>query len=187
VESANSSWVTMFVCANCARSGKELSSARRSRPEVPDLGLPGGHVRQIVIPCAGRLQPENVLRAFETGSDIVAVTACEEGNCHYAEGSRRCALRVESIQSLLQEIGLGEGRLLLCHLPGSAAEDLKLTSGEAGTSNLPESLEAKIAEIRDRIAEALRVCPPNPLRLLAQDALAANPLEEIAVGERGGR
>lgn len=176
----------MFVCANCARPGKELSSARRSRPEVPDLRLPG-HVRQIVIPCAGRLQPENVLKAFEAGSDVVAVTACDEGNCHYAEGSRRCALRVESIQSLLQEIGLGEARLVLCHLPGSAAEDLKLTSGEAGTSSSPELLEVKIQEIRDQITEALRVCPPNPLRLLAQDALVADSLEEITAEEGASR
>jgi coenzyme F420-reducing hydrogenase delta subunit len=177
----------MFVCANCARPGKELSSARRSRPEVPDLGLPGGHVRQIVIPCAGRLQPENVLKAFEAGSDVVAVTACEEGNCHYAEGSRRCALRVESIRLLLQEIGLGEGRLLLCHLPGSAAEDLKLTSGEGAVSGSLESLEDKIAEIRNQITEALRVCPPNPLRLLAQEALVANSLESITAGEEESR
>jgi len=177
VESSDSSWVTMFVCANCARPGKELSSARRSRPEVPDFGLPG-RVRQIVIPCAGRLQPENVLKAFESGSDVVAVTACEEGNCHYAEGSRRCALRVEFIRSLLQEIGLGEGRLLLCHLPGSAAEDLKLTSGDPEVSSSSESLEAKIAEIRDQIAEALRVCPPNPLRLLSQDADSSEEITE---------
>jgi F420-non-reducing hydrogenase iron-sulfur subunit len=172
----------MFVCANCARPGKQVTSAKRSRPEVPNFGVPG-YVRQIVVPCAGRLQPENVLKAFETGSDVVAVTACEESNCHYAEGSRRCALRVDFIRSLLQEIGLGEGRLLLCYLPGSAAEDLTLTTGVSDASSSSESLEEKIAAIRDQITEALRVCPPNPLRSFPQVASAAEFVEEIEAEE----
>jgi F420-non-reducing hydrogenase iron-sulfur subunit len=178
----NSSWVTMFVCANCARPGKELTSAHRSRPKVPDFGLPG-QVRSIVIPCAGRLQPENVLKSFETGSDVVTVIACEEGNCHYSEGSRRCALRVEAIQSLLQEIGLGEGRLLLGYLPGSAAEDLSLASGSSEASISSNDLENKIAGIRDHIVEALRVCPPNPLRLLPQDPADMACQDEVVAGE----
>ena len=128
-----------------------------------------GHVHQVIIPCAGRLQPEHVLKAFESGSQVVSVVACEEDNCHFAEGSRRCALRVEYIRSLLNEIGLGEGRLLLSYLPGSAVEDLDLASGRSNSLDQLIPLTAPITAIRDQVIEALRTCPPNPLLELYPD------------------
>ena len=125
----DSTGITVFVCANCARPGKVLTSAGRGRPVVPEFNWPG-RVQQIIMPCTGRLQPEHVLKAFESGSRLVSVIACQEDNCQYIEGSRRCARRVDYIRSILKEIGLGEDRLLLSHLPGSASEDLALAAGK---------------------------------------------------------
>lgn len=140
--------ITIFVCANSACQGGVLTDGGAACPEIPDSGLPG-RVRQIVLPCAGDLQPERILKTFEDGSDVIVVIACEEDNCHYSEGSRRCALRVEYIRSLIEEIGLGEGRLLFFRLPGSAVVPL----------------EDSIRAIRDQVLEALRIYPPNPLRM----------------------
>jgi len=112
----DSTEVTVFVCANSARPGRKVTSAGRARPVVPDFKWPG-RVRQIVIPCAGRLQPEHVLKAFESGSSVVSIIACQDDNCHFIEGSRRCALRVDYVRSILNEIGLGDERLLLSYLP----------------------------------------------------------------------
>jgi coenzyme F420-reducing hydrogenase delta subunit len=159
----DSSEITMFVCANCARPARAMSPAGRTRPVVPDFDLPGG-VRSIVVPCTGRLQPEHILRAFEAGSRVVGVVACREGNCHYGEGSRRCALRADYVRSILNEIGLGDGRLLISYLPGSASEDLALASGSSLGSGTGDSLQAQLLGIRSRILEALRTCPPNPLK-----------------------
>ena len=158
----DSTEITMFVCANCARPGKKTTSAGRVRPAVPDFNLPG-RVQRIIVPCTGRLQPEHVLKAFESGSSLVSVVACEENNCHYIEGSRRCALRLDYIRSILKEIGLGEERLLLSHLPGSASEDMALASGKPASGNHSDSLGARIAAIRDQAIEALRCLAPNPL------------------------
>jgi F420-non-reducing hydrogenase iron-sulfur subunit len=153
--------ITMFVCANCARPGVEAMAAAGMRPLIPDFHLPG-QVEQVVVPCTGRLQPEHLLRAFETGSSIVSVVACSEENCHHAEGSRRCSLRVEYVQSILREIGLGDGRLVFLRLPGSAAEDLQVSAGK-GSSFSPGALEARIVALRDRIVEAFNAYPSNPL------------------------
>lgn len=156
--------ITLFVCANCARPAQVSSSSGRPRAVVPDFNWPGP-VKQVIVPCTGRLQPEHVLKAFESGSSIVSVVACREDNCHYIEGSRRCARRLEYIRSLLSEIGLGDGRLLLFHLPGSASQDLALSSGKSADSEFPDSLRAQIEAVRDQAIEALRANPPNPLRL----------------------
>ena len=161
--------LTVFICANCARPGKEVTSAGRARPVVPDFNWPGP-ARQIIVPCSGRLQPEHVLKAFESGSSVVSVIACRQDNCHYTEGSRRCELRLDYIRSILKEIGLGDGRLLLSYLPGSASEDLALASGDSARAGGPDSLQAQIAAIRDSVIEALRVNPPNPLQQMSESA-----------------
>jgi F420-non-reducing hydrogenase iron-sulfur subunit len=175
--------VTVFVCANCARPAKEMTSAKRARPVVPDLHLPG-RVQQVIVPCTGRLQPEHVLRAFENGSSVVSVIACQDDNCHYIEGSRRCARRVDYIRSILNEIGLGEERLLLSCLPGSAIEDLSLASNApAGTDPLGR-LDAQVAAIRGQVIQALQTLPPNPLQQAVPGAQAGDvPGTDAAPGE----
>lgn len=178
--------ITMFICTNCARPGKELTSAGRVRPVVPDFNLPC-RTQRVVVPCSGRLQPEHVLRAFESGSNIVFVVACQEDNCHYGEGSRRCALRVDYIRAILKEIGLGEERLLLSYLPGSASEDLALAAGKCMPVGSAEAYEAQFAAIRNQAIEVLRNIPSNPLRLLSQEAETQDFLgEEMELSEVGG-
>jgi F420-non-reducing hydrogenase iron-sulfur subunit len=178
----DSTKMTVFVCANCARAGKELTSAGRARPVVPDFNLPG-HVKSIMVPCTGRIQPEHILKAFESGSSVVSIVACQEDNCHYAEGSRRGALRVEFVQSILREIGLGEGRLLLFHLPGSASEDMAMAAGKSGGSNNTDSLNSQIAAIRDRIIETLRTYPTSPLQLSSVPESEESYEEEMVISD----
>ncbi len=172
--------MTVFVCANCARPGQVLTSSGRARPVVPDFKWPTS-VEQITVPCTGRLQPEHVLRAFESGSSLVSVIACREDNCHYIEGSRRCARRVDYIRSILNEIGLGGGRLLLFRLPGSASEDLALAAGRPLPEPDRNTPDGPIAALRDAALEALRTFPPNPLQPVFESA-GALPLREATSG-----
>jgi F420-non-reducing hydrogenase iron-sulfur subunit len=182
----DSTEITMFVCANCARPGKKTASGSRARPAVPDFDLPG-RVQQIIVPCTGRLQPEHILKAFESGSSLVSVVACREDNCHFVEGSRRCALRLDFIRSILKEIGLGEERLLLSHLPGSASEDMALAAGMPAPVNGAGSLAAQIASIRDQAVQALRCLPPNPLLQFSPASLNGDAAQqEFNLGEDDG-
>ncbi|MBN2337775.1 MAG: hydrogenase iron-sulfur subunit [Acidobacteria bacterium] len=153
---------------------------------MPGFILPG-RVDRVILPCAGRLQPEHLLKAFESGCHVVAVVACEEGNCHHAEGSRRCTLRVGYVRSLLEKIGLGEGRLVLAHLPGSALEDLDVSEGRPAAGTHPDDLAARIEGIRKEILEALGNSPPNPLARPSSCAPAGGaPAEAPAPGGRAG-
>jgi F420-non-reducing hydrogenase iron-sulfur subunit len=156
--------VTVFACANCARTGQSFTQAARSKPDFPDFNWPKS-VQQVVVPCSGRLQPEHVLKAFESGSSVVAIIGCEDDNCHYLEGSMRCSRRVEYLRSLLNEIGLGDERLLFFRLPGSAAQDLAVASGRSGADDeYAKSVNAKIADIFAKTMAALQIYPGTPLR-----------------------
>ncbi len=159
--------VKAFICANSARDGRLPTSGERPRPEVADLGLDS--IDQIALPCAGRLQPEHVLKVFETGADAVCVVACEGDDCHTLEGSRRCERRVAYVRGLLEEVGVGSERLLFFRLPGSAQGDLVL--GKASTVpaervRAPASVAEKLRVIGDQLMARVRALPPNPLRTL---------------------
>jgi coenzyme F420-reducing hydrogenase delta subunit len=173
--------ITLFVCANCARPGQAPTSSGRPRPVIPEFNWPVP-VEQIVVPCAGRLQPEHVLRAFESGSSVVSVVACQEDNCHFIEGSRRCARRVDYIRSLLNEIGLGEERLLMFSLPGSASQDLAVTSDKPVAEPNPDLLAGQIAAVREGVMGVLRSYPPNPLRAADTTDEAVFPSDAVAGG-----
>jgi hypothetical protein len=65
---------------------------------------------------------------------------------------------------LLNEIGLGDERLLSLHLPGSAKQDLALIAGKKVMAPDGDLLNIQIASVRDTVMETLRSCPPNPLQ-----------------------
>jgi coenzyme F420-reducing hydrogenase delta subunit len=158
-----------FICANSARAGRSPTSSARPRPDVPDFGG-ACPVEQVTIPCAGRLQPEHVLKVFETGADAVCVVACEDDNCHTLKGSRRCERRVEYVRGLLDQVGVGSERLLFFRLPGSAREDLALGIAAPAPTGLREpaepapSMMGKVRSIRDQLMVRVRSLPPSPLR-----------------------
>ncbi len=72
-----------------------------------------GEFKAVQIPCSGKIDILYLTKAFETGVDGVAVVICKQGECKYLEGNLRARKRVEAIDALLKEIGLGEGRIIV--------------------------------------------------------------------------
>ena len=157
--------VTLFICSNSYRSGQMPTSGTRQPPgALPDAW--SFSVHEIRIPCAGKLQPEHLLKAFEAGADLVCVIACDEANCHYLEGSRRANRRIEYVRGLLEELGLGGERLLLFHLPGSSREDMALGCG--GGTKPDATTDGQMTErwktVSGEIAGRLKRVGVSPLR-----------------------
>jgi coenzyme F420-reducing hydrogenase delta subunit len=172
--------IAVFLCANCARPARAATSAGFARPIVPDFGWPWP-VRQALVSCTGRLQPEHVLKAFESGAEAVCLVACEEDDCHYLEGSKRCARRAAFIRSILNEIGLGGERLMLFHLPGTAAEDMTLANGRTVETPAAAALDAQVSAIRGQVIETLRALPPNPLHQAPATLAGEDFLQEVEI------
>lgn len=182
--------VTFFICTNCARPGQAPDSGGRPRPTVPRFSWPFP-VDEILVPCTGRIQPEHVLKALESGADLVGIVACEEDNCHYLEGSRRCSRRVDYLRAVLEEIGLEEQRLLFFHLPGTAAEDTTLGArstadpGSLRNTRDVRELEARVAAIRDEMMRVLDGLAPNPLATIVVGT-AERHYEELDTSDDAG-
>ena len=68
-------------------------------------------VKSINLPCSGMTSDIVLLKALETGADVVIVLACPENTCHYLEGNIRARKRVARVKKLLDEAGLDGSRL----------------------------------------------------------------------------
>ncbi len=68
-------------------------------------------IKVISLPCSGKLDILYLTKAFDTGADGAAIMICREGECRYMEGNMRARKRALAVDELLQEAGLGKGRV----------------------------------------------------------------------------
>ena len=94
--------VCVFFCSNCLDGAAVAGFCEQ-------LGLDAKMT--ISLPCAGKVNVPYLIKAFETGADAVVVLTCEMDACRHLEGNRRAKKRVQAVDSLLDEIGMGSGRI----------------------------------------------------------------------------
>lgn len=95
--------------------------------------------KAISLPCSGKVDVLYMMKAFETGADGVIVVTCRKGECRFLEGNLRAQKRAESVDVLLQETGLGKGRIAVIQLK------------EGGTKQLIEEIGNFCVEIREML------------------------------------
>jgi coenzyme F420-reducing hydrogenase delta subunit len=105
--------ILAFVCTYCTYTAADMAGSARMQYPVS--------VRIVKYLCTGRIDLLHILKAFEAGADAVLVGGCEAGSCHFLEGNLRARERVEYAQHLLEEIGLGRGRLEMYEIAASDA------------------------------------------------------------------
>jgi coenzyme F420-reducing hydrogenase delta subunit len=92
----------IFYCSNHLDAGR-----------LADLGEETGEdtVKTIGVPCSGKVDVPYLIKALETGADGVVIVGCKKEECRHLEGSLRAHKRAEAVDSLLEEIGIGAGRI----------------------------------------------------------------------------
>lgn len=78
----------------------------------------------ISLPCSGKITIPYMVKAFETGVDGVVIITCKEGQCHNLEGNLRAQKRTQAVDSLLEEVGMGKGRIKVVQLEDGGIEQL---------------------------------------------------------------
>lgn len=63
--------------------------------------------------CTGRIDPEFVIRGFQSGADGVVILGCHPGDCHYKEGNYNALRRFSLLRRMLVQFGIQEKRLRL--------------------------------------------------------------------------
>ena len=91
---------------------------------VRNCGEHGDELKAIPLPCSGKVDTLYLTKAFETGADGVAVVTCKHGECRYLEGNLRAKKRAEAVDALLEEIGLGKGRVAVIQMNTGGIEQI---------------------------------------------------------------
>ena len=84
----------------------------------------GDELKAIPLPCSGKADILYLTKAFETGADGVAIVTCKQGECRYLEGNLRARKRAEAVDALLEEIGLGKGRMAIIQMNDGGIEQI---------------------------------------------------------------
>ena len=101
-------------------------------------------VKVVKVPCTGRVDILLILKAFETGVDGVYIAGCLEGECHVLRGNLRARRRVEYVKGLLEETGLGGGRLEMYNMSASQGQ--------------------RFAEVAREMTDRIRGLGPSPVK-----------------------
>jgi len=78
--------------------------------------------RLVSLPCSGKIDIPYLIKAFETDADGIVVMTCPEGDCRSFEGNLRARKRSQAVESLLEEIGIDKGRIVVVTVKDGHAE-----------------------------------------------------------------
>ncbi len=94
--------------------------------------------------CTGRVSVTHILEAFRLGADMVWVSGCHIGDCHYVDGNVTFERRFSIAKKIIEKAGLEPDRLHFTQISASEgpiyAETVK-----------------KLSELADKLG-------PSPLR-----------------------
>lgn len=107
--------VYIFYCAN-SLDREELIRLRDR--------LQSDTVREIRLPCSGKVNIPYLVKAFESGADGVVIVTCKQDECRHLEGNMRAQKRAQAVDSLLEEIGMGKGRIAVVQLKDAGVEQI---------------------------------------------------------------
>ncbi len=138
--------IVAFLCNWCSYAGADLAGTSR-------LGYPA-YIRVVKVPCTGKVDPLFVLKAFERGADLVLVSGCHPGDCHYTSGNYHARRKLPTFRSLLEFMGIDPRRFQMSWV--SAAEGGKWSQVVADLSALAEELGPfeyfeRISDSRSRV------------------------------------
>lgn len=108
--------VVAFMCRNSAWEAYE------NAVKLHGASLPPGFT-PIKVPCAGKVDPNYLLQAFNAGAAGVMVMGCPHDNCKSQHGNTCAQWAVEQVQDMLAEAGIEPARLLYQSLAANAPGD----------------------------------------------------------------
>jgi coenzyme F420-reducing hydrogenase delta subunit len=90
--------ISLFHCSNSISS-----------EEIKQIGSQLGQceLNTISVPCSGKIATEYILKSIETGSDTAILAGCMTGECKLLQGNLRARKRIDAINDLLNETGMG--------------------------------------------------------------------------------
>lgn len=111
-----------FLCNWCSYAGAD--QAGNQHRDVP------ANLKIVRVMCSGRVDPQFILKAFQSGADGVMVLGCHPGDCHYKEGNYKALKRMKMLEMMLGEFGIEKERFRLDWVSASEGEKFSKVTRE---------------------------------------------------------
>ena len=98
----------VFACENSAYPAATAAATNGLLWKQP--------IRLIRVPCAGKVDARDVLKALESGAQKVIILACHLENCQYLDGSTRADSRIKQLNNALEKAGIDKKQVLFKQL-----------------------------------------------------------------------
>jgi len=108
---ANQPRILTIMCNWCTYAGADQAGV--SRLQQPTT------VRDIRVMCTGRLSVTHMLEAFRLGADMVWISGCHFGDCHYVDGNVSFERRFAIAKKIIEKAGLESERLQFTQISAS--------------------------------------------------------------------
>jgi heterodisulfide reductase subunit A len=103
--------IVTVMCNWCTYAGAD--SAGVARLQQPP------NVRDIRVMCTGRVSVTHILQAFRMGADMVWISGCHFGDCHYVDGNVSFERRFAIAKKIIEKAGLEPERLQFTQISAS--------------------------------------------------------------------
>jgi len=110
--------IVAFLCNWCSYAGADLAGMSR-------FAYPAA-IKIVRLPCSGRVDPMFIIKSFEQGADLVLVSGCHPGDCHYTSGNYHARRKLLAFRELMGFLGIDPRRFKISWV--SAAEGAKWSS-----------------------------------------------------------
>jgi heterodisulfide reductase subunit A2 len=100
-----------LICNWCTYAGADQAGV--SRMQQPP------NVRDIRVMCTGRVSVQHILEAFRMGADVVWISGCHFGDCHYVDGNIAFERRFNIAKKIIEKAGLDPERLQFTQISAS--------------------------------------------------------------------
>lgn len=151
--------IIAYLCTWCSYTGADTAGIARLKSPA--------NIRDIRVPCSGRVSPELVMRTFDQGADGVLILGCHIGECHYESGNHRAAKRLPILRALMSYAGLEPERLRLDWVSASEGERFSRIATE-----FVDAVRA-LGPVRWRSAESQRQMADGKWRMANGERLSA--------------
>ena len=108
---AGSPRLLAIICNWCSYAGADNAGVGRFQ-QPPS-------VRDIRVMCTGRVSVTHILEAFRQGADMVWISGCHFGDCHYVDGNVSFERRYAIAKKIIEKAGLESDRLQFTQISAS--------------------------------------------------------------------
>lgn len=107
--------IIVYACWKWGYGSADMAGTIRA--QYPDS------IRNVLVPCSGRVGCDLIMRAFGRGADGVVINAWYPGECDYETGNYYAFRQVEYVKEILKAVGMSPDRIKIIYC--TAAEGQK--------------------------------------------------------------